>query len=174
MRRRGSVPPQPDALPGVALAGPTWDRLEDQIRWYDAKSMNAQRWYKRTKFVELVAAASLPVIATSQKTSLLISLLGTAIVILEGLQHLSQHHEHWITYRSTCESLKHERYLYLAGAGPYASENAHLILAERTEGLISHEHAKWVANVERSTSQGRGRDDPGHALRMSASPEVPL
>jgi uncharacterized protein YdeI (BOF family) len=45
-----------------------------------------------------------------------------------------QYHPNWITYRSTCEALKHEKYLYLAKAGPYAAViDAHVFLAERIE-----------------------------------------
>jgi len=65
---------------------------------------------------------------------------------LEGVQHLHQLQEHWITYRSTAQALKHERYLYLANAGPYLAEDRHSQLAERIEGLISQEHAKWTAS----------------------------
>ena len=57
-----------------------------------------------------------------------------------------QFQEHWITYRSTAEALKHEQYLYLAKAGPYTGEDRHHQLAERIEGLVSQEHAKWAAS----------------------------
>ena len=48
------------------------------------------------------------------------------------------------------EALKHERYLYLAHAGQYAGEDRHDLLAERLEGLISQEHAKWTASQKSS------------------------
>jgi hypothetical protein len=60
--------------------------------------------------------------------------LAAVIVVLEGAQHLYQLHEHRISYRSTAEALKHERYLYLARAGPYTGEDRHRQLAERIEG----------------------------------------
>ena len=41
-------------------ADPTWDRLEDQLNWYDGKSRQCQRAYKRIKIVEIVAAAAIP------------------------------------------------------------------------------------------------------------------
>jgi hypothetical protein len=45
--------------------------------------------------------------------------------------------------------LKHEKYLYLANAGPYATVAvAHALLAERIESLVSQEHAKWAAGQE--------------------------
>jgi Protein of unknown function (DUF4231) len=42
--------------------------------------------------------------------------------VLEGAQHLYQFQEHWITYRTTAEVLKHERCLYLAKAGPHLGD----------------------------------------------------
>jgi hypothetical protein len=72
--------------------------------------------------------------------------LAALIVVLESVQHLYQFQEHWITYRFTAEALKHEQYLYLAKAGPYTEEDRHHQLAERIEGLVSQEHAKWTTS----------------------------
>jgi Protein of unknown function (DUF4231) len=64
--------------------------------------------------------------------------------VLEGLLHLNQYQQNWTTYRSTCEALKHEKYVYLANAGPYANAAAaHALLAERIESTVSQEHAQW-------------------------------
>ena len=35
-------------------------RLSDQINWYDRKSSRNQRWFKRLRFAEIVAAATIP------------------------------------------------------------------------------------------------------------------
>jgi hypothetical protein len=82
--------------------------------------------------------------------------LAAVIVLLEGAQHLYQLQEHWISYRSTAEALKHERYLYLARAGPYSGEDRHRVLAERIEGLVSQEHAKWAAGSQQPTERTPG------------------
>jgi hypothetical protein len=146
-REDGPGPARPiEAVPPPAPADPTWDRLEDQIGWYDRKSGNDQRRYKRLKLLELAVAATLPVVAGVGSPVWAIGGLAAVIVVLEGAQHLYQFQEHWITYRSTAEALKHERYLYLAQAGPYAGEDRRRQLAERIEGLISQEHAKWTAS----------------------------
>jgi Protein of unknown function (DUF4231) len=74
------------------------------------------------------------------------AVLGLIILIVEGLQQLNQYQTNWISYRSTCEALRHEKYLYLAGTGPYANADQVLpLLADRIEGLISQEHAKWLS-----------------------------
>ena len=46
--------------------------------------------------------------------------------------------------------LKHGKYLYLAEAAPYAGAiDAHALLAERVESLMSQETAKWTTLQER-------------------------
>jgi hypothetical protein len=171
-RRPGVVMPQADgpvrrsgpveAVASAAASDPTWERLEDQLAWYDRKSTLNQRWYKQLKLVELAVAAALPVVAGLRAPAWAVGVLASLIVVLEGVQHLYQLQEHWITYRSTCEALRHERYLYLATAGPYAgAANPHGLLAERIESLVSQEHAKWASNEEAAgrtqpTGQQRG------------------
>ena len=101
---------------------PILDRLEDQIAWYDHKSMSSQRIFKRVKTVEIVAAALVPFLAALGSKEYpwspwLTGGLGIMVTVFEGLLQLGQYQQNWITYRSTCESLKHEKYLYLAGKG---------------------------------------------------------
>jgi hypothetical protein len=144
--------PVASVLPVLKAEGdPTWERLEDQIGWYDRKSGESQRSYKWLKLLEIAIAAVLPVVAAVQSPVWVTGGLASLIVILEGMQHLYQLQEHWITYRSTAEALKHERFLYLAKAGPYIEGDSRSQLAERIEGLVSQEHAKWTAS-QRDTS----------------------
>jgi uncharacterized protein DUF4231 len=145
------------AAPSPAGADPTWDRLEDQISWYDRKSHSSQHLYKWLKLLEIATAAVLPVVAAVHSPVWVTGGLAAAIVLLEGAQHLYQFQQNWITYRSTAEALKHERYLYLAKAGPYGQGGRHEELAERLEGLISREHARWTASTKSSVSVSQDR-----------------
>jgi hypothetical protein len=130
-------------------ANSTIDRLEDQIRWYDRKSAYSQVWFKWLKGLTLISGVLVPVFSSVTWGRFYAGALGIVIVIAEGLQQLNQYHANWIAYRSTCESLKHEKYLYFAQAGPYAASAKPLsLLAERVEGLVSQEHAKWVSSQE--------------------------
>jgi hypothetical protein len=157
-REDGPGPARPvEAVPPPAAEDPTWERLEDQISWYDRKSKESQRWYKWLKLLELAVAAVLPVVAALRSPVWVTGGLAAVIVVLEGAQHLYQLQEHWITYRSTAEALKHERYLYLANAGPYVGEDRHGQLAERIEGLVSQEHAKWAASHRDGGARSEGR-----------------
>jgi hypothetical protein len=127
---------------------PIMERMEDQIAWYDRKSITNQRHFKRMKVVEIVAAAIIPFLATFNFSRVLwvTGGLGVLITVLEGMLQLNQYQQNWIAYRSTCESLKHEKYVYLGKASQYASAvDAHALLAERIESLVSQEHAKWAS-----------------------------
>jgi len=120
----------------MSEADPTMERLEDQINWYDRKSNYNQRVYKWLKVIEIVAAALVPLSAGLHLPAAVTGSLGVLIAALEGLLQLNQYHHNWIAYRSTCETLKHEKYLYLANAGPYSTATtAHVLLAERIESL---------------------------------------
>jgi len=137
------------------MTDPTIERLDDQIGWYNRKSKRCQTWFKTLKMLVIGSAAVIPFLAGSNAPAWSTGGLGALIAILEGVQQLNQYQHNWITYRSTCESLKHEKYLYLAKAGPYSKvENAMQMLAERIESSVSQEHAKWVS------SQRPAKDSP--------------
>ncbi|MGA8531868.1 MAG: DUF4231 domain-containing protein [Acidobacteriaceae bacterium] len=132
---------------------PIFARLEDQIAWYDRKSLSAQHVFKRIKIIEILSAAMIPFLAAVpfKDDKLVTAGLGVLITILEGILHLNQYQQLWNTYRSTCESLKHEKYTYLGHAGPYAgAADPHALLAERVESLVSQEHAQWTSFQQQS------------------------
>lgn len=54
----------------------------------------------------------------------------------------------WYDEKSARSQRLYKKFLYLARAGPYASDNPHPLLAERIEGLISQENAKWISARE--------------------------
>lgn len=129
---------------------PTIQRLEDQIRWYDNKSTSNKKWFYSLKIIEIIVAAFIPFLSGISAPPMITGSTGVLIVILEGLQHLFQFHHNWIIYRSTCENLKHEKYLWSAQAGPYSDvENPEQVLADRVESLISKEHSKWISGQEK-------------------------
>lgn len=126
-------------------------RLEDQIKWYDQKSISSQTTFKRLRHIEIILAASIPLITTltSQFPCLgrygliVLGLLGITISILAGFIAFGQYQEHWIEYRTTCESLKKEKYLFLTNVEPFCGENSFELLVQRVESLISKENTNW-------------------------------
>jgi hypothetical protein len=144
------------SIPEEVRQHPAWMRLNDQLGWYDKKSGDSQRLYKRIKVAQLVLAGSIPVFALVGAVwgRWITAILGASVAILEGFQQLGQYNNLWVSYRATAEQLKHEKYLFLAKSGPYRDlkeEEALKRLAERVEERVSTEHAKWVS--ERSQQQ---------------------
>ena len=138
---------------------PIAERLEDQISWYARTSLVNQRYFKRIKMVEILAAAVIPFLAGFSRPQgrCVTGGLGVLITVLEGMLHLNQYQENWIAYRSTCELLKHEKYLYVGKASPYSSAaDPRALLAERIESLVSQEQAKWA-----SAQQQQGKPTTG-------------
>lgn len=132
----------------ILATDPIMGRLEDQIAWYDSNSLRNQHTYKRIKTIEILAAAIIPFIAafSMPHAALVTGSLGVLITVLEGLLHLNQYQQNWTAYRSTCEALRHEKFVYLGKAAPYAdATDSYALLAERVESLISQENSKWVS-----------------------------
>jgi protein-S-isoprenylcysteine O-methyltransferase Ste14 len=137
---------------GTARDSPVRARLEDQIAWYDARSEQNQHRFKQLKVCQIVIAAGIPVAAAASAPVWIMGGGGALIVIMEGLQQLQQYQQNWTTYRSTCERLKHEKFLFLSAAGPYQSvRHPEVLLATRVEGLVSQEHAAWVSHREEAS-----------------------
>jgi hypothetical protein len=123
-------------------------RLEEQINWYDQKSIHNQKMYKRLRKTELILAASIPVIAGFIPKfpffTDVVGIFGALIAIISGLSNLGKYHENWIEYRSVCETLRHEKYMYLTKTGVYSGDEPFRVLVERVESIISHENVNWA------------------------------
>lgn len=134
-------------------------RLDDQIDWYDRKSSWNQKWYKRLQVILLVAAATIPFLSGYVSevpaaesglpwVKISIGLLGVAIAAIAAVLGLYNFQENWIKYRTTCESLKKEKYKFLTGVLPYDDDNAFTLLVEHVEGLISKENTDWSQQLQ--------------------------
>jgi hypothetical protein len=153
-------------VPLESRLDPIWERLEDQIRWHDLKAAMCSRRYKGFKTLEILFAATIPVLSAvnislghpnpvGHLLSWIILCLGALITIIEGLIKLNSYQENWISYRATCENLKREKYTYLAKAAQYRDmPDPHTFLAERIEAIISRslETAQWASIQQQSVS----------------------
>lgn len=127
------------------------DRVDDQINWYDKKSLSSQRWFKRLRVSEVICAALIPFLSGyvhlyQSQITFVIGMLGVVVAAIAGLLGLYQFQENWIEYRTTCESLKKEKYLFLTCSEPYDcdDEGRLQLLVHRVETLISRENTDWA------------------------------
>lgn len=123
-------------------------RVDDQINWYDVKSRHSQLWYKALRIVEIVAAASIPFLTgyvtdATPYFRTAVGLLGVLVAIIVAVIGLFQFQESWVEYRSTCESLKHEKFLFITRTEPYNVDAPFPLLVQRVESMISKENTTW-------------------------------
>jgi hypothetical protein len=135
-------------------------RLNDQIGWYDHKSITNKRWFKRLRFAEIVAAATIPFLSgfadESFAVKIAIGALGVVVAVIASFLGLLQLQVHWIEYRATAESLKTEKFLFLAQTQPYDKEDAFHLLVQRVEALLSKESSEWVQSMMKSPEGEKG------------------
>ncbi len=134
------------------------DRLDHQIEWYGRKAGRNQWWYRRLRVLEIAAAASIPflaglVTAEEDPAVLAVGILGIVVAVVAGVLGLFQFQENWVKYRSTAETLKHERFLFLTRTTPYGGEDPFHLLVKRVEGLTSEEHTKWAEMTGGATTE---------------------
>ncbi|HIE00043.1 MAG TPA: DUF4231 domain-containing protein [Thiotrichaceae bacterium] len=127
-------------------------RVDDQISWYDKKSQSNQKWYKWLRVIEIVAATSIPFVAGYMEEGIvwakvIVGVLGLIVAIITAVVGLYNFQEHWVEYRTTCESLKHEKYLFLTTTEPYNIDDPFTLFVKRIESLISTENTKWSQHV---------------------------
>ena len=127
------------------------DRYQDQVNWYDRKAASNQAMYKKMQWTVIVLAAVSPFLIELTRdispawlahvptfTAALVAILTTALKTF-------QYQEHWINYRTTCETLRKEKHYFDAGAGEYGTaKDRNSLFVERVEALISRENTIWV------------------------------
>lgn len=134
------------------------DRLEDQINWYDNKSSTNKKWFQRCQLIQLVMAALITLSGVMNNSenewiSYAVPALGAVIAIVSGVLGLYKFQENWLEYRTTAESLKHEKYLYLTNSEPYNTEEPLNLLVSRVETLISKENTNWAQYMRKVSKQ---------------------
>lgn len=143
------------------------ERLVAQMNWYDRKSSDNKRKYKRIKRTESVIAALIPVVITFgafkivQENDLgvylqvIAALAGVALVIMNSFLELDEHHKLWKEYRVTCEMMRHERYMYMTRSEPYDEADAFPLLVEKIEAILNSETQRWKQIDKKSDKQSK-------------------
>ena len=138
------------------------ERYYDQIKWYDTKSSKCQKWYEIFQWALIIFSAMTPaLIAIEWKLSLFSTLKWLPIItsifvaILTSALKTFKLQENWISYRTTCETLKKEIHFYEANVDEYTdSKDKEALFVKRVENLISRENTLWV-NVQKEEIKKR-------------------
>jgi hypothetical protein len=129
-------------------------RIDDQITWYSDKASTNKLYNHWTKGLIIVFSAIIPLIAGLEfyltVKNIILGILGSLIAILSGLSGLLKFQEKWSEYRTTSETIKHEKILFQTKTGPYCEEvEPFKILVTRTENLVSKEHSAWSQYINK-------------------------
>jgi len=121
-------------------------RLDDQINWYDQKSLRNQKLHKFLQWISIICAALIPFLAGylpdyPGEIRLVIEILSIVIAAVTAFLALYKFEEKWVEYRTVCETLKHEKYYFLTKVTPYNSADAFPLLVRRVEALISRDNS---------------------------------
>lgn len=133
-------------------------RVEDQITWYSDKADWCHTMHKWNRAGQIIFAAMLPVIvAVNCLTAcswiveyfpIISSAIGASISVSVSISALCKHHEHWVQYRTTAESLKHAKFLRLTKTTPYGGDDGYDLFVQHVERLISKENTHWNARQQ--------------------------
>jgi hypothetical protein len=132
------------------------NRYRQQIEWYDWKALSNQGWYTKLQWALLIFSALTPVLvgvelhSSSQGIFQWAPLVtGLLVTVLASVLKIFKFQENWVNYRTTCETLKKEIYLYDAGVGEYATTaDKEATFVERVEALISRENTLWLTTAK--------------------------
>ena len=124
------------------------NRVDHQINWYDRKSCFNQNWFKRLQIIAIISASTIPFLTgyssgESDKIRVCIGMLGLMVAAVTAILSLYKFQENWHEFRTTCESLTHEKYLFETKTEPYDITDSFPLLVQRVETLISKENSNW-------------------------------
>ena len=134
------------------------ERLIGQLKWYDAKSAYNKKCYRICQLTQLVMATLITlsgIFAPKEYPWMyfVIPVLGAIIAIVSGVLGLFKFQENWVDYRTTTESLRHEKYLFLTKSEPYHNDNPLQLLVSRVETLISKENTNWAQYIRKVSKE---------------------
>ena len=137
-------------------------RVDDQLDYYESKAGWNKKWFYRLKIGEIIFSLFIPFLAaytTIKGISLTVGLLGVIVAALAGIITLMRLQETWAQYRRTAESLKQEKFLYLAKAGGYKEDSSFESFVARVETILSEEHTKWMEVAKQEVTKPKGYND---------------
>lgn len=134
------------------------DRVENQIHYYESKSALNKQYYLFFKIAQLSAATLLPFFSVFLSDyswmKYVIAFLGSIVTILEGVLATGKYHEKWIIYRSTGETLRQEKFLFMMQAGNYTGPDAVEQFVNKIEFSLGKENIGWQQLVVKDNKNG--------------------
>ena len=133
------------------------ERVEDQIKWYGMRSRFYKRMFHIIRSLQILCASTIPFLSGFVEKHLgfqiAVGALGVIVALLSALDGLLKPQALWLEYRTTAETLKHQKYLYQTQTAPYHEAGAFHLFVENIENIISKENSRWAQQMSRQQSQ---------------------
>ena len=131
------------------------ERLDDQISYYDKKSIEYKKKHELISILTIVISASIALVPAfisvlpNHKAlfTFLSALLAATITVLQSIDKLKKYNELFYQFRMTCEKLKQEKELYLYQSGEYKTSETmtnEQLFIERCESIMATENGTWA------------------------------
>lgn len=136
------------------------ERLNNQIDWYDRKSQYNQKRSQFLRILEILLAGFIPLLSGLGGENIVLfriitGVLGVGVIIISGILSIFKFQENWLEYRSTCEMLKREKYLFETKTSPYNSDNPLPLLVDRVESIILSENKNWLKYISEQRKENK-------------------
>jgi hypothetical protein len=140
-------------IPTSAAPPQVFTPLTIALNWYDKRATTNQLAYRLLRIVSITMAATIPVLTTSNAPRLSTAIVGSAIVVVEGIQQVFRYHDRYVAYRSAWNALDREQRLYQSRAGTYSDNpRPEKTLAERFDQIVGEEHSRWALEMNFSST----------------------
>ena len=139
------------------------ERVEDQITWYDKRSDEYQNQFKRLRIGQIIFASIIPFLTgfadDHVEIQIAIGVLGVIVAVLAAIDGLLKPQQLWLEYRTTAETLKHQKFLYQTRTPPYHEDNAFNLFVENIENIISNENSRWAQQMSKQEAQEKQQEN---------------
>ena len=141
------------------------ERVEDQLRYYESAANKAKRQHIWMQSSVIVLSVSVPVVANISgwdATRALVTILAVVLAMLNGVLTFRKFGDLWLSYRTTEELLKKEKFLFETRTGPYTSgDNPFDRFVQTIESLLSVEHERFRSLIVSASRPTKPKADGG-------------
>lgn len=128
------------------------NRYWKEVNWYDRKANLNHRAYQIFQWTAIILSAFTPILIVVGDGPIrwFAVVIAVFVAISTAALKVFKYQENWISYRTTCETLKKEYYFYEADIHGYEGvEDKEALFVERVESLISRENTLWIITHEK-------------------------
>lgn len=139
------------------------DRLDDQIKYYDLKSIEYKKKHENISLATIIISALIALVPAfidilhncKGIITFLSALLAATITVLQAIDKLKKYNDLFYQFRMTCEKLKQEKELYLYQSGEYKRTDEmtnEQLFVERCESIMATENGTWAQLNEKKAN----------------------